>query len=304
MLPFSSVSGISKEMTLGVLSKSIKITAMGDIKEFNVTALDRDSTWTVLDMLWQDYVLNLRKKVDPTEPEASPSSRVSTNMAQVRKDSEKVEFSSYFRVPDFPTLSRTFTCYFWIGKIYVRGTLYLTDNFFCYKATDPFYEGHKVVVAWINVVELTRAGSLFGLVDNAIKMITQSGNEFMFYVTQNRDELWGMMERTWSDLRKYAKERGLLEEEKKHEVLGLDGEDWGNIQGEGDEGSFGWMLDMEMQQNSEYKQIEAMKKATWMEYFHEYGHLVEPIIMPDFNKLILQDGIPGIFAERPMSNCL
>lgn len=281
-------------MTFGALSKSIKITANGPIKEFSITALDRDSTWSVLDTLWQDYVGNLRRKLDPTEPsEGSPNSRVSTNMAQVKKDSEKLEFSQYFRVPDHPALSRTFTCYFWIRKLYVRGTLYMTDNFFCYKATDPFYEGQRVVVAWLNIVSLSRTGSLWGIVDNAIKLETNSGNEFSFYVVQNRDELWQLMERTWSDVRKYVKERGFVAQEKKPEVLGLDGEDWGNIQSEEDSSTCGWAIDLEMIDDEEWKHSEDIKKAKWQEYFGEYGALIEPIVTPDFHRLILQDGIPG-----------
>lgn len=281
-----------------MLSKSIKINSNGKISEFNITALDRDSTWSVLDTLWQDYVANLRRKLDPTEPEASPNSRISTNMAQVKKDSEKLEFSSYFCVPDYPTLSRTFTCYFWIGKVYVRGTLYITDNFFCYRATDPFYEGHRVVVAWINVGSLSRAGSLWGLVDNAIKMKTNSGNEFSFYVTKNRDELWSLMERTWSDVRRYIKERGLIEEEKRtNPLLGLDGEDWGNIQSDEDSSSCGWTMDREIVDDPDYKKSEEIKRTKWQEYFNNYGCLVEPIIMPEFNRLILQDGIPGLLTS-------
>jgi hypothetical protein len=135
-------------------------------------------------------------------------------------------------------------------------------------------------------------------------MITLSGNEFTFYVTNNRNELWALMERNWADVRKYAKERGAISEDRRPEVVGLEGEDWGNIQSEEEDlSNCGWMIDREMVDDVGYKEIEGMKKEKWQDYFQKYGCLVEPIIMNEYSRLILQDGVPGKLQEKSELEC-
>jgi hypothetical protein len=211
-----------------MLSKSIKITTTGerivsgdvpkqsrqskDTKvaiplEIHITSIERNSTWVVLDSLWQDYVEKWRRTLDPKGKGDSSQNRISKNMAQVEKDVQKGKFYAEFQVTDSPNANTTFTCLLWISSTYVLGTLYITDNFLCFRTSD-LAETYRLVVAWINITRLEPTNSLMGLADNAIKLQTRYGNEFTFCVPQNRDDMWLLMQRTWTG-RLFYKERML-----------------------------------------------------------------------------------------------
>lgn len=157
ILPFQCISGITKQMTLGMVSKSIKITTTGDALaisaaqgnhpprsprshhkdpsiplEITLTSIDRNSTWVVLDSLWQDYVGKWRRKLDPNGlGKESHQNRISKNMAQLEKDMQKVKFYTEFQVTDSPNPNTTFTGLLWITSAYMIGTIFVTDNFLC-----------------------------------------------------------------------------------------------------------------------------------------------------------------------------
>lgn len=212
-----------------MLSKSIKITTTGeptladtqqksprfsgkDTKvplpsEITLTSIDRNSTWVILDSLWQDYVEKWRRKLDPNGlGKEAHQNRISKNMAQLEKDVQKGKFYSEFQVTDSPNPNTTFTSLLWISSAYMIGTLYVTDNFICFRSTDPFSETYRLVIAWINITKLEPVNSLMGLADNAIKVQTRYGNEFTFCIPQNRDAVWLLMQRTWTG-RLFYKER-------------------------------------------------------------------------------------------------
>lgn len=229
ILPFQCITSITKEMTLGMVSKSIKITTTGELmlddtqqkppssvvkdtkaalpKDITLTSIDRNSTWVILDSLWQDYIEKWRRKLDPNGlGKEAHQNRISKNMAQLEKDVQEGKFYAEFQVTDSPNPNTTFTSLLWITSAYMIGTLYVTDNFICFRTSDPFSETYRLVVAWINITKLEPVNSLLGLVDNAIKFQTRYGNEFTLCFPQNRDEAWLLMQRTWTS-RLFYKER-------------------------------------------------------------------------------------------------
>eukprot|EP01126_Amoeba_proteus_P055612 TRINITY_DN691_c0_g4_i1.p1 TRINITY_DN691_c0_g4~~TRINITY_DN691_c0_g4_i1.p1 ORF type:complete len:429 (+),score=110.96 TRINITY_DN691_c0_g4_i1:359-1645(+) len=304
IIPFSCVSSISKETTLGLLSASIKLVTTGENKsEIIVTTLDRNSTWEVLNSLWQDRMDKLRKILDP---DVATEENTSISMAKMKKEALISQFHLDFKIREFPHPNNTFSCILW--KIPVPGTLYATENFLCFQSTVGHY---KVVIAWVNVCTLEP--TVESLLFNAIKIKTSSGNEIIFCVGQNRDTLYASMQRTWLSQCSY-KERKLTEL-KESGVPFIDGErhveEWerDEIEGEGEGGaedssfsSNGWKLDSWMVEDPNYKALQGELEERWESYFEKYGFLVDPIQTFEF-KNQLEYGIPDIYRSSLWQLC-
>eukprot|EP01126_Amoeba_proteus_P063944 TRINITY_DN8888_c0_g1_i2.p1 TRINITY_DN8888_c0_g1~~TRINITY_DN8888_c0_g1_i2.p1 ORF type:complete len:952 (+),score=232.86 TRINITY_DN8888_c0_g1_i2:49-2904(+) len=344
LIPFYAITSISKELTLGMISKSIKITTSGNFPgiplEITITSFDRNSTWSVLDCLWQDHVEKWRRKLDPEGMGNSlDQNRISTNMAQMKKDALLLDFYADFLVHESPNPNRTFTSFLWVPPTYVMGTLYVTDNFLCFRTSMDF----RVVVAWINVERLEPTGSILGWVDNGIKLNTCYGNELTFtYVGGNRDDIWLLMQRTWTG-RLFYKERRLkdlsrlrekiLENQRKEEFhlrekekrklkernarLKRQDNFEQNDSSEEAEGekeltreqeeiiarTGAYALDKEHISSTQYYITERDQIKKWREYFDEFGQLMDPIVTDKFAQILLEDGIPDTYRGRLWQLC-
>eukprot|EP01127_Copromyxa_protea_P017311 TRINITY_DN5258_c1_g1_i2.p1 TRINITY_DN5258_c1_g1~~TRINITY_DN5258_c1_g1_i2.p1 ORF type:complete len:959 (+),score=156.79 TRINITY_DN5258_c1_g1_i2:25-2901(+) len=354
IVPFNRITSITKELTLGMVSKSIKITTTGDSEvkapksprnsksslplEIHLTALDRNSTWVVLDSLWQDYVEKWRRQLDPNGlGKESHQNRISKNMAQVEKDVQKEKFYAEFQVVDSPNANTTFTCFLWISSAYMIGTLYITDNFMCFRTSDPFSEAYRLVVAWINITKLEPVNSFLGLTQNGIKIQTRSGNEFTLCTPQNRDDLWLLMQRTCTG-RLFYKERMLKvvssvavcseipssddEDEGKEKIdpptklEPKEGKDKESTEGErgtksprsfhyesAEEVTMAWALDPEIISAPRFKESERRKHEIWNEYFKVYGVMMEPIVTQRFADILLDEGTPHALRGQMWQLC-
>ncbi|GAM25043.1 hypothetical protein SAMD00019534_082180 [Acytostelium subglobosum LB1] len=168
MLPFSKITSINKETTLGFLPNTIKIKACigpdeKTEKRFLFYIISRDVAYDMLEQLWrlcidelydqqqQQHQLQQQQYQNSNDPSyiagekpgndvvantTSPTLKATKQTLEIEKSNKN--FQKFFKLPLNEELLQVHTCWIVRRKNSLLGELYLSANFFCVKYKESF----------------------------------------------------------------------------------------------------------------------------------------------------------------------
>jgi hypothetical protein len=276
VINFKDVTSISKDLVLGLLSNSIKISTDRMSMSF-IVLRNREDVFNVLEKLWLGALQRWHQKFDP---ELAKKQHYHTNKAQLDMANRSLEFQKIFRVPD--EILYEYWCSMWRLHKYYIGKLFLTDNFICYHTNDQSVKFYSVVIAWKDVETIEKASTFLGLLQNAIVIRTNT-MEF-FFCASARDEIYEISIKLWRQRQAYYVKK--IEASKKTLV-----------------NHFGWMLDTATLNSKIYQEEQKKLNELWAKYFEKNGQ--DTIILTRGLGWLLRQGICDVFRGfDSLANCL
>lgn len=116
----------------------------------------RDSTFQVIESLWEDYLNTWKANLDPEGiswripitnrsgvGRSNHNGKMSCNIAIINQQKKFSGFKKIFHVPDVPIEMHTYRCTFYHHG-HRPGTMYLTENFLCFESASKFADHCEV----------------------------------------------------------------------------------------------------------------------------------------------------------------
>lgn len=250
---------------------------------FWIATDNTDLLYDTVDSIWRDILHQWQLKLEPELGNVSNAS-FSKSYAQIQDEYEKSSFSREFAIPDSFLIGHDYKVLLWIGKRYRLGKLYLTENFMCFKTLEEveFTKNFKLVIAWVNVLDIQPEGILWQMLNSAIKIKTLT-NEFLVCTPPgllSRDELLGKMNQFRSERLEYQKRK--------------DDETGARVPNEKE--SQGYLMEPSLI-DKDYLDSEAAIAAKWDKYFKKYSKLMEPLVCDEL-EILLINGIPDCYRGK------
>eukprot|EP01129_Flabellula_baltica_P009911 TRINITY_DN412_c0_g1_i1.p1 TRINITY_DN412_c0_g1~~TRINITY_DN412_c0_g1_i1.p1 ORF type:complete len:592 (+),score=131.62 TRINITY_DN412_c0_g1_i1:510-2285(+) len=275
IIPFRSISALSKELTLGLLSKSIRVSVVEE-GQFWISLLKRNAAYDIMEQLWTEAMKKMEEELDPSL--VSKLSDIPSNVAHLEEEKKEEQFKNLFKIQEYFLREMEFWCTLW-GKKTIVGRLYFTENFLCYHSNRLLSKDTiHLVIPYVDIKALEKVNILLGTMPGGFKILLEDEYEYSFGV-KDRDTKYNFL------LNKMDEKRDLqtrMLTKAKHPYF---------------ENFNGWRMDMDRISEPDYHDVNDLRKTYWDNYCRKNGRFRSMKVKPKFYKIIKDIGVPDDYTR-------